>query len=70
MANMGYCRFEKTLHGLLDCFANWDDVTSESEAARRRRLVWLCRLIVSYHDDAADSNALGVIVAKKEERRG
>ena len=67
MPNMGYCRFENTLHDLRDCFENWD-VESESEQKAQKRMIKLCRQIVSNYGDDDDSNALNAIEAQKRGR--
>jgi len=65
MSNMGYCRFENTLHDLRDCFDNWEDLESESELKAQARLLKLCRKIVANYGDEADSNALLVAVQER-----
>lgn len=54
MSNMSYCRFENTLHDLHDCWANWEDPTSETELKARKRLLALCIEIADACGDEED----------------
>jgi hypothetical protein len=55
MANMGYCRFQNTLHDLHDCAGHMEDTDlSQAERAARRYLISLCQEIV---DEANDESS-------------
>jgi len=55
MGNMGYCRFENTLHDLYDCNEYiWDNDLSESEEKARKALIALCREIADEHLEEDD----------------
>ena len=52
MSNMGYCRFENTLHDLQDCQAHIEDsLNSESEISARKRLIEICAEIAELVGD-------------------
>jgi hypothetical protein len=52
MANMSYCRFEKTLSDLEDCYENMDsDDLSQSEFYARRDILRLCMAIACEYED-------------------
>ena len=51
MANMGYCRFENTLHDLRDCYDHIDDDLSAEEAQARTRILGICKdIAIDYCD--------------------
>ena len=48
MSNMGYCRFQNTVNDLEDCQEHiFDDDLSKDEEKARRRLIQICKDIVS-----------------------
>lgn len=65
MSNMSYCRFENTLHDLLDCYTNMDtEGLSESEFVKRERLISLCIKVAKDYGPDDVSNALFALAAK------
>lgn len=57
MANMCYCRFRNTYNDLQDCKEALDnrDISSESEKAKAKALVELCREIAKFDTKYIDS---------------
>ncbi len=52
MGNMGYCRFQNTLGDLKDCHYHiFDDDLSKEELGARKRLIKICKGIVSDTED-------------------
>lgn len=56
MANMSYCKFQNTLHDLMECEESIHDVgLSEDEEQARKRLIRCCQRIAAEftadHDD-------------------
>lgn len=47
MSNMGYCRFENTLHDLRDCYEHIDEKLSEDEEKAKKKMIELCKQIAS-----------------------
>lgn len=54
MSNMSYCRFENTYPDLQDCYENWDNMLSGSEALYREYMLELCRKIVDEYGEQDD----------------
>jgi len=54
MSNMSYCQFQNTLHDLIDCEENFDNIESEDEAKSAFRLVQVAKRIADQFEDMTD----------------
>ena len=56
MSNMAHCRFENTLHDLVDCYEHLedDDLSSSEQRARERLIRWCINIADEYSEDDDD----------------